>query len=187
MTRNPMVGLTFRNADGMYTNATMMSQVLVSYGMEEEAVSCIFRPSRPTETVTSVTVNVAKKHIITNRPDVVQADAGSFAGAPLTNMTFTLAVEGQVGMSAYTLVVVTDVDTYTLDGMVEVGGFVLKSNGRVVSGEDNALLLGNVFEVAAKQLIELGVMTKTFGSSPSWEDVQIEVSSMDGVNYKQVE
>ena len=186
-TRNPTVGVTYRNADGMYTDATMMSQVLLSYGMEEQAVSCIFRPSRPTETVTSATVNVAKKHIITNRPDVVQADAGSFAGVPLTNMTFTLAMEGQVGMSAYTLVVVTDVDTYTLEGMVEVGGFVLKYNGRVVSGEDNALQLGNVFEVAAKPMMKLGVMAKTFGSSPSWEDVQIEVSSMDGVDYKQVE
>eukprot|EP00168_Porphyra_purpurea_P012868 TRINITY_DN344_c0_g1_i12.p1 TRINITY_DN344_c0_g1~~TRINITY_DN344_c0_g1_i12.p1 ORF type:complete len:511 (-),score=202.52 TRINITY_DN344_c0_g1_i12:639-2171(-) len=186
-TRNPMVGLTYRNADGLYTNATIVSQVLLSYGMEEQAVSCLFRPSTRTETVTSATVTVAKTHIITNRPDVVQADAGTFAGAPLTNMTFTLAMEGQVGVSAYTLVVVTDVDTYTLEGMVEVGGFVLKYNGRVVSGEDNALQLGNVFEMAAKPLVELGVMAKTFGSAPSWEDVQIEVSTLDGVNYKQLE
>eukprot|EP00170_Pyropia_yezoensis_P004093 contig_16901_g4104 len=187
-TRNPMVGINYHTGDGMYTNESQTKQVLLQYGMAEATVSYLFRPSTARETVTSATVNVARKHIITNRPTVEQAEAGTFAGVPLTNMTFTLAMEGQVGVSAYTLVVVTDVDTYSMEGSYEVGGFVLKNGDRVVSGEDNMLQLGNVYEVVAKPATELTVVTKTFGSSrPSWDDVEIEVAPVDGaVDHKQV-
>ncbi|KAK1865751.1 hypothetical protein I4F81_008275 [Pyropia yezoensis] len=119
-TRNPMVGINYHTGDGMYTNESQTKQVLLQYGMAEATVSYLFRPSTARETVTSATVNVARKHIITNRPTVEQAEAGTFAGVPLTNMTFTLAMEGQVGVSAYTLVVVTDVDTYSMEGSYEV-------------------------------------------------------------------
>lgn len=187
-TRNPMVGINYHTGDGGYTNTSQTKQVLLQYGMAEATVSYLFRPATARETVTSTTVNVARKHILTNRPTVEQAEAGTYAGVPLTNMTFTLAMEGQVGVSAYTLVVVTDVDTYTMEGRYEVGGFVLKNGDRVVSGEDNVLQLGNVYEMMAKPATELTVVTKTFGSSrPSWDDVEIDVASVDGaVDHKQI-
>ncbi|GAB0497451.1 hypothetical protein MMPV_008784 [Pyropia vietnamensis] len=186
--RNPMVGINYHTSDGMYTNASQTKQVLLQYGMAEATVSYLFRPSTARETVTSATVGVVRKHIITNRPVVEQVDAGTYAGVPLTNMTFTLAMEGQVGVSAFTLVVVTDVDTYSMEGFYEVGGFVLKNGDRVVSGEDSMLQLGNVYDVIAKPTTELTVVTKTFGSSrPSWEDIEIEVASVDGaVDHKLV-
>lgn len=184
--RQPPVGVSAKNAEGLYTETPPVQQVLLQYGMAEASVSCVFRPATALETVTSATVRVGRADVITNTPTVEQTDAGTLEGVPLTNMTFTLAMEGQVGVAPYRVEVVTDADTYSLEGSYEVGGFVLKAGGRVVSGEDNALQLGDVAAVAAEPLTELTVVAKTFGSA-SWEDVEIEVGSMDGaVNFGQV-
>jgi len=189
-TKQPPVGCSYRNDDGLHINTSVSKQVLLMYGSATDTISFSFRPSTKTEEIESVSIKGYKRAIITSVSEPEQTVVGHVGGVPVTNMTFTIGFDGTVGDTGYEVEVVTDTDTYTMEGAYEVGGFVLVLDEKIVSGEEkDGLQLGDVVALVKKSLTECTMKWKTFGSvTPDVGAIQISFKEQEGSTFlKEVE
>eukprot|EP00168_Porphyra_purpurea_P009440 TRINITY_DN229_c0_g1_i5.p1 TRINITY_DN229_c0_g1~~TRINITY_DN229_c0_g1_i5.p1 ORF type:complete len:689 (+),score=217.46 TRINITY_DN229_c0_g1_i5:655-2721(+) len=189
-TKQPPVGCSYRTAEGLHINTSVAKQVLLMYGSATDTISFSFRPATKTEEIESVSIKGYKRAIITSVSEPELTVVGNVGGVPVTNMTFTIGFDGTVGDTGYEVEVVTDVDTYTMEGAYEVGGFVLSLDDKIVSGEEkDGLQLGDVVALVNKPLTECSMKWRAFGSStPEIGNIQIAFKEQEGSTFlKEVE
>lgn len=189
-TKQPPVGCSYRNTDGLHINSTVTKQVLLMYGSATDTISFSFRPATKTEEIETVTIKDYKRAIITSVSDAEQTVVGRVGGVAVTNMTFTIGFDGTVGETGYIVEVTTQEDTYTMEGAYEVGGFVLTLEDKIVSGEEkDGLQLGDVVSLVKKSLTECTMKWKAFGSTtPDVSTIQIAFKEQEGSTFlKEVE
>lgn len=193
-TKQPPVGCSYRNSDGLHINTTVTKQVLLMYGSATDTISFSFRPTNKSEEIETVAITSYKRAIITSVSEAEQSVVGNIGGVPVTNMTFTIGFDGTVGETGYIVEVTTQEDTYTMEGAYEVGGFVLSLDDKIVSGEEkDGLQLGDVVSLASKSHTECSMKWKAFGSSasstsPDFSTIQISFKEQEGSTFlKEVE